>query len=291
MSKRFRVFWFTALPSIVLASVILLYYPYYLKPRFEKEIIEEAQRNSQKVAEHFINDQLAEILNYDPSIFQRIEEDIERDINTFDLWKVRLFSPDGNIIYSSKKSEIGDVNKRTYFRQIVAKGQLYTKTVEKGHMTESGTLAPYDVVETYVPIMVEGKFMGAYEIYLNVTEQMGSLKDLFWRSYGVSIPIIVFLVSLVLYSSLKIDASTKERERIIAELQGALSEIRTLRGIVPICASCKQIRDDEGFWHQVESYIADRTEAEFSHGICPKCMKELYPDFVKDKEGDNKCSS
>jgi hypothetical protein len=275
----------------VLASVILLYYPYYLKPRFEKEIIEEAQRNSQKVAEHFINDQLAEILNYDPSIFQRIEEDIERDINTFDLWKVRLFSPDGNIIYSSKKSEIGDVNKRTYFRQIVAKGQLYTKTVEKGHMTESGTLAPYDVVETYVPIMVEGKFMGAYEIYLNVTEQMGRLKNLFWRSYGVSIPIIVFLVSLVLYSSLKIDASTKERERIIAELQGALSEIRTLRGIVPICASCKQIRDDEGFWHQVESYIADRTEAEFSHGICPKCMKELYPDFVKDKEGDNKCSS
>ncbi len=70
----------------------------------------------------------------------------------------------------------------------------------------------------------------------------------------------------------------------IHELEKALSHIKTLRGIVPICASCKQIRDDEGYWHQVESYVRDHSEAEFSHSICPECAKNLYPDLVKDNE-------
>jgi hypothetical protein len=63
-----------------------------------------------------------------------------------------------------------------------------------------------------------------------------------------------------------------------------LSEIRQLRGIMPICASCKKIRDDEGFWHQVEAYIGDHSEAEFTHGICPDCMHQLYPDFIRKKK-------
>jgi len=70
-----------------------------------------------------------------------------------------------------------------------------------------------------------------------------------------------------------------ERKRIEDALQKAFDEIRTLRGIVPICAKCKQIRDDKGFWSQVEDYVQNHTEAEFSHGICPECAKELYPDY------------
>ena len=63
------------------------------------------------------------------------------------------------------------------------------------------------------------------------------------------------------------------------ELHKLLSEIKQLKGIVPICAECKNIRDDKGYWHQVESYIRDHSEAEFSHGICPECMKKLYPEY------------
>jgi len=69
----------------------------------------------------------------------------------------------------------------------------------------------------------------------------------------------------------------------IAELRQALDQIKTLRGIVPICANCKKIRDDQGYWNQVEVYVRDHTEAEFSHSICPDCVKELYPEFVHDK--------
>lgn len=69
------------------------------------------------------------------------------------------------------------------------------------------------------------------------------------------------------------------------ELSQALSEIRTLRGIIPICANCKSVRDDQGYWNQVEVYIRDHSEAEFSHGMCPACMKTFYPDLpsVQDK--------
>ncbi|HXB57749.1 MAG TPA: PAS domain S-box protein [Vicinamibacteria bacterium] len=67
-----------------------------------------------------------------------------------------------------------------------------------------------------------------------------------------------------------------ERERIIAELKEALASVKTLRGLIPICASCKKIRDDQGYWSQVEVYVRDRSEAQFSHGICPDCRKKIY---------------
>ncbi len=72
-----------------------------------------------------------------------------------------------------------------------------------------------------------------------------------------------------------------DREKLIKKLQDALDKIKVLRGIIPICASCKKIRDDEGYWNQIESYIREHSEAEFSHGIGPDCAKKLYPEFYK----------
>lgn len=72
---------------------------------------------------------------------------------------------------------------------------------------------------------------------------------------------------------------TLEAER--RQLQSALNEVKTLRGIIPICANCKQIRDDKGYWNEVERYVSDHTDAKFSHGICPNCMKKLYPSYPK----------
>jgi CheY-like chemotaxis protein len=74
----------------------------------------------------------------------------------------------------------------------------------------------------------------------------------------------------------------EERERLIHELEDALAEIKTLRGILPICSSCKKIRDDEGYWNQLEAYIQEHSEAVFSHGLCPECGKKLYPEVFGD---------
>lgn len=72
----------------------------------------------------------------------------------------------------------------------------------------------------------------------------------------------------------------EEREKIISDLQEALAKVKTLSGMLPICASCKKIRDDKGYWNQIEAYIHKHSDAEFSHGICPECAKKLYPDLV-----------
>lgn len=75
--------------------------------------------------------------------------------------------------------------------------------------------------------------------------------------------------------------AVSEREELISELQEALEKVKLLSGIFPICSSCKQIRDDKGYWHQVETYIKNHSEAEFSHSICPDCAERLYPEFYK----------
>ena len=78
------------------------------------------------------------------------------------------------------------------------------------------------------------------------------------------------------------------QERLAAqvqELRQALDHIKTLQGILPICSFCKKIRDDKGYWNQLENYLSRHSEAEFSHGICPQCMKEHYAEFCE--ESDN----
>lgn len=74
-----------------------------------------------------------------------------------------------------------------------------------------------------------------------------------------------------------------KQEKLIGELQEALVRVKQLSGLLPICASCKKIRDDNGYWKQIEAYIRDHSEAEFSHGICPECAEELYPEYFKEK--------
>ena len=66
-----------------------------------------------------------------------------------------------------------------------------------------------------------------------------------------------------------------------AELAAALTKVKLLSGLLPICAACKKIRDDKGYWSQVECYLEEHSEATFSHGMCPECMKKWYPDFLK----------
>jgi hypothetical protein len=78
----------------------------------------------------------------------------------------------------------------------------------------------------------------------------------------------------------------KDTEQVLLEerdkLQQMLAEIKTLRGFIPICASCKKIRDDAGYWQQIEKYIQEHSEVKFSHGLCPDCMEKIYPEVHED---------
>jgi len=83
-------------------------------------------------------------------------------------------------------------------------------------------------------------------------------------------------------SETQLKQAEEDRERLILKLRDALNKVKILSGLLPICASCKKIRDDKGYWKQIETYIQDHSEAEFSHGLCPECVKKLYPDFHRE---------
>lgn len=86
---------------------------------------------------------------------------------------------------------------------------------------------------------------------------------------------------LVLHDISRRKQAENERERLISELKDALANVKTLSGLLPICATCKKIRDDKGYWHQVEAFVHEHSGAEFSHGICPECTEKYYPELFK----------
>jgi hypothetical protein len=92
---------------------------------------------------------------------------------------------------------------------------------------------------------------------------------------------LAFMMSIALIGMLwgQIKQADEEKSKTISELRKALVRVKTLSGLLPICASCKKVRDDQGYWNQIEAYIEAYSEAQFSHGICPECAEKLYPEF------------
>ena len=125
-----------------------------------------------------------------------------------------------------------------------------------------------------------------------VTKIIGQTVELIGRSKeGLEFPIELSISTWktkgeVYYTGIIRDISERkqieeERNQLIESLQESLAKVKTLSGLLPICASCKKIRDDNGYWNQIETYIRNHSEAEFSHGICPECTRTLYPELSK----------
>lgn len=105
-----------------------------------------------------------------------------------------------------------------------------------------------------------------------------------FRFFLAYIFVSVFAVGLEMSRHQFSELLMEKRRQLIAEkqqLENALNEIKTLSGLLPICANCKKIRDDEGYWQDVAVYFRDRTDVDFSHGICPDCFEVLYPEFPR----------
>jgi hypothetical protein len=104
----------------------------------------------------------------------------------------------------------------------------------------------------------------------------------FYPHWNTAIRLASFLT--IAYTINKVQRVLIKERLLNAELTQALVQVKQLSGLLPICASCKSIRNDEGYWEQIESYVGTHSDAEFSHGICPDCMKKLYPEYC-DKKG------
>ncbi|MBI5885469.1 MAG: hypothetical protein HZB85_02670 [Deltaproteobacteria bacterium] len=104
--------------------------------------------------------------------------------------------------------------------------------------------------------------------------------ELFMRLTVVALLEALGIISAVLI--LRRRKAEKDKERLIGELQEAITRIETLNGLLPICAYCKKVRDDQGYWNRIETYISKHSRAEFTHSICPECGKKAVDEFNRD---------
>lgn len=147
-------------------------------------------------------------------------------------------------------------------------------TLTKMKITEINMLSEKEVFEEMNKARTEERK------YFNFRHRLsdGDIRDVEVYTGPISVKGKALLCSIIHDISDR-KVAEREREALIIELQKALSEVKTLRGFLPICAFCKKIRDDTGYWKQIETYIREHSDAEFSHGICPDCAKKIYPDF------------
>jgi hypothetical protein len=275
--------------SIIIVILLPLYNAAFIYPSFTQFFNKSTSADAANIAKQFMamfEDQTIDLTGHSLD-FQLLRE-INAFRDTFGLTKLKVFSSSGDILFSTDSNEIGIVNTEPYFKNIVAQGRIYTKVVKKNTQSLEHQIMPVDIVETYVPLMKDGVFQGAFEIYYDITEKKQSLDRLMLISFVIVIVIafgilITSIVSAVKEKKIFIERkrAQEEREKLIIELQGALTQVRTLNGLLPICASCKKIRDDQGYWNQIEHYISRHSKATFSHGICPECAKKLYGEFYK----------
>ncbi|MBC8317558.1 MAG: hypothetical protein H8E41_06600 [Desulfobulbaceae bacterium] len=282
--------------GLSLAAVLVL--PSYLyvsvSPQFKALIIENMEREASRVSTHLVSmyslKGKKEINRDSWEMLAKYDKEIREE---FQIEKIKLFLASGEIVFSSNQKDIGIINQKSYFRDVVAKGQKYTKVVKKDHKTAEDRIVQVDVLEIYVPILQGNEFVGAFEIYYDITEANVRLDSLLMQVYFVLLCVsgtLLLALFIIFDRASKSLAKRKKadtgREKLITDLQEALKEIKALQGILPICSFCKQIRDDEGYWQQVDHYIGEHSDAQFSHSICPQCMKENYPDFA-DPEGES----
>lgn len=212
-----------------------------------------------------------------------------------DVGNVTLLIPEGRDITDRKKAEEALRASEAQFRAIYENAPvmidsfsrdgellLWNKEIERTLGWTREEAATSDVLSLCYPdpetcqhvketiSLADGKFREYSPIAKN-----GSQRHQLWANFALPDGRIIS----VGHDITDRKRAEEQREKAILELEKSLAELKKLSGLLPICASCKKIRDDQGYWQQIEAYIRDHSEAEFSHGICPDCAKKLYPKF------------
>lgn len=154
-------------------------------------------------------------------------------------------------------------------------------------------------ISFYLTLFVIGMLTSAAMTFYEFFKQFLIPDISIWNSHIITIVFSTMLALIVSFFVLKreskikntineknkeLENAKKDLEDNIKRLEEASQNIKILSGLIPICSSCKKIRDDAGYWHQIENYIKDHSDAVFSHGLCPSCAKELYPDMKLEED-------
>ncbi|MEO5327753.1 MAG: diguanylate cyclase [Magnetococcus sp. THC-1_WYH] len=198
---RYRFLRQSFLVSLLIAVAIPLYTIFFLLPSLTAQLVNTFEENANSVAHHLSAILREHHLLQDGQIAvsQDFMDEVKKISRDFHVSKHRIFSHTGKIIAASEEKDIGTINKNDYFHQKVAAGQIFTKVIEKDEKTMDGETIKKDVVETYVPMMDNGQFLGAFEIYFDITKQKHNLNRLTFQSSAILISIGFGFFGLLLF--------------------------------------------------------------------------------------------
>jgi diguanylate cyclase (GGDEF)-like protein len=190
---------FFVLLSFISLLAVPLYLGLHLTPAFRQLIVNNTQNEAVRVANHlasmyFHNSPLL----VDADTISHLAEDSGRITENFDLKKLKIFDSGGRIVFSTEAADIGKINGENYFHDIVARGHLFSKVVRKDEPSLEGQFLHTDVVETYVPLMGDGNFKGAFEIYFDITKEDARLNKLVLHVYGVIVVVSGILLPVIM---------------------------------------------------------------------------------------------
>ena len=224
------------LVSLVIVIVLTLYDILFIFPAFTKLLTEDKRDDAIQIARHLSSFLVSQGAELKKNLLQaHLSEEIEqlgKVRDDFDLTKLKFFSKSGEVIFSSDPKDIGNINDKRYFKEIVAKGEVYAEVIHKDTESLEGQKMPADVVETYVPLMKDKEFLGAFEIYYDITARKAELDSLLSRSSMVLIILAFALLSVISITLFREKKTITERKNIQARLQEAqkMEAIATLAG-------------------------------------------------------------
>ena len=226
--------------SVIIVIALILYHVFFITPSLSKLLMNATETDAIRITRHLatlmLTSEKTEIRrdSLNPQVSQKVEK-IKEDV---ELMNLKVFSASGEIVFSGDPAEIGEINRKSYFRDVVAKGRVYSKVVPKDRESLEGRKVTSDVLETYVPVMDGGRFLGAFEIYYDITERKKQLDKLILQSSVLTLLLASgFLIAFVFVLVQENVAMKKRRQLEEERLQKA-----KLQGVIEMAgAACHEL--------------------------------------------------
>ncbi|MBO8087723.1 MAG: GGDEF domain-containing protein [Marichromatium sp.] len=206
-----KIYLYTIISFFLIVITVLTLAQQVFIPSFKKQIINNVLDMTKRVAHH-----LSFSIDYSNSNIDEIDLIMQRKLKTFQIDKVHYLKKDGTIIYSTVKEKIGTVNKNSYFHNIVAKGDIYYKVIDKGGKSFENTTITKDIIEIYVPIMKNGSFTSAFEMYYDISkeiENFTSLSNTIMRTSIFACFLVAVILLVLIYNASKNNLNKNEYQR------------------------------------------------------------------------------
>ena len=225
------------LASLMIVIVLPLYDILFIYPAFNELLTNDKRTDAIRIARHLSSILVSRQTELTKDgLHAHLSEEMEqlkKARNDFELIKLKFFSKSGEIIFSSDPKDVGNINNEKYFREIVAHGKVYAEVIQKDSESLEGQKMPADVVETYVPLMRDKAFLGAFEIYYDITAKKAELDFLLSHSSTVLLTSAFALLLVIIITLLRENRTITERNRAETELRKSEERFRETTDLLP----------------------------------------------------------